>query len=222
MLEVNTKEQSTSAAVLQMLAFIADHDLFDSFTWRTAGAYAPITFWLDCSDLLSWGCADAELVNAENLSLLQQAIADCKAIDPQQGVANGCDLFVCRVNKCRPQGVAYPKNRELWPLFDACGPERAVGLGNPCKPGGARRWEAKIKHAAVKDGPLVYIGHRHCDCFAQMDKCGLKNHDGRIQGFVDEKGKFLNRFEALEVAQKFNQIVTKHPPLDQLLSEDLY
>jgi hypothetical protein len=43
----------------------------------------------------------------------------------------GCDLFVCRERKMRPQGAVYPEDRRFWPLFDACGPEREVGLGNP-------------------------------------------------------------------------------------------
>ena len=37
----------------------------------------------------------------------------------------GTELFSARVRKMRPQGASYklyPK--ELWPLFDACGPER--------------------------------------------------------------------------------------------------
>ena len=33
------------------------------------------------------------------------------------------------------RGAAYPEQRELWPLFDACGEERVIGYGNPYKPG---------------------------------------------------------------------------------------
>lgn len=51
----------------------------------------------------------------------------------------GCvsDLFAARSRKMRPQGAAYKVRypEELWGLFNAAGPEREVGLGNPRKPG---------------------------------------------------------------------------------------
>lgn len=46
------------------------------------------------------------------------------------------DLYAARVRHERPQGAcyaAYP--RQLWPMFDAVGPEREVGIGNPYAPG---------------------------------------------------------------------------------------
>ncbi|UDL15984.1 hypothetical protein QEH42_gp234 [Microbacterium phage Pumpernickel] len=45
-------------------------------------------------------------------------------------------LFAAKSRKMRPQGAYYksiPEN--IWHLFDACGPEREVGMGNPRKPG---------------------------------------------------------------------------------------
>lgn len=46
------------------------------------------------------------------------------------------DLFCARVRGERPQGACYSRYpQELWPLFDAVGPERETGLGNPFKPG---------------------------------------------------------------------------------------
>lgn len=45
---------------------------------------------------------------------------------------NIAELFAARVREMRPQGACYkgyPK--DLWPLFDACGPERETGMGNP-------------------------------------------------------------------------------------------
>lgn len=45
---------------------------------------------------------------------------------------NISELFAARVRGMRPQGACYkgyPK--DLWPLFDACGPERETGMGNP-------------------------------------------------------------------------------------------
>lgn len=123
------------AIVMQILEFIDVEELHGLIWWRTDGEYAPITFWTNSNDLLAWGCADGEEINEETLPLLKQAVEDCKAIDPVCGAITGCELFACRMNKMRPQGAAYPKERELWPLFDACGPERETGLGNPYKPG---------------------------------------------------------------------------------------
>lgn len=43
------------------------------------------------------------------------------------------DLFAARVRSMRPQGAAYKVryDKSIWPLFDACGPEREIGMGNP-------------------------------------------------------------------------------------------
>ena len=78
-----------------------------------------------------------------------------------------------------------------------------------------------IKHSAIKVGNIVYVGHRHHDCFLVMHNCGV-NKIGNVQGFVDESGAFWNRKEALAIATHFNQIRKKHNPLDELTSEDLY
>ena len=41
------------------------------------------------------------------------------------------------------------------------------------------------------------------------------------QGFVTENGYFVDRELGLLIAKNYKQIESKHPPLDQLLSEDL-
>lgn len=47
------------------------------------------------------------------------------------------DLFAARARKMRPQGAAYKVRypEPLWESFNAAGPEREVGLGNPREPG---------------------------------------------------------------------------------------
>lgn len=109
--------------VLQVLSFFSDHDLHDSLWWRTDGEYAPVTFFAKTSDVLSWGMADCEPVTPETLPLLQAAVADCVAVGERRGALCGIELFACRIARRRPQEPAYPQNRDLWPLFDACGPE---------------------------------------------------------------------------------------------------
>ncbi len=79
-----------------------------------------------------------------------------------------------------------------------------------------------IKHAAIKFNNIVYVGKRHNHCIAIMVECGLPIPIRGIQGFVDNKGNFLDRKQALEIAQRCGQIKKKHHPKDELMSEDIY
>jgi hypothetical protein len=86
---------------------------------------------VNCNDIFWWGCADCENVSEETLEDLNNAIKDCSPC-----ITTGLLLYCARAKKMRPQGAAYsyiPK--ELWPLFDECGPKRELGIGNPYAPG---------------------------------------------------------------------------------------
>jgi hypothetical protein len=126
--------------VLRVLATVGT-DNHEDIWWRTDGEYGPVTFWVKCSDLFWWGTADLEELTPENVGLLEQSYRDAKAAAPGDCTAEGYGslLFCCRVRGLRPQGCCYPENRALWPLIDACGPEREVGFGNPYPPGGRGR-----------------------------------------------------------------------------------
>ena len=52
-------------------------------------------------------------------------------------------------------------------------------------------------------------------------KLAHKEHEDE-QGFVNQRGEFLNRFEALLVAAVAGQLIKKTMPADRLFSEDLY
>ena len=121
--------------ICDVLDLFSREDLVGMLSWCCDEEYTPITFWVKCSDTFCWGCADAEDLTPETLPILKQASEDCKAVDRILGSLHACDLFAARIRQMRPQGAAYPKNRDLWPLFDACGPERETGFGNPRKPG---------------------------------------------------------------------------------------
>ena len=111
--------------VLQVTAF----DYCDDLWWRTDGEYAPVRFFVTCNDVFFWGCSDAVDVTPENVELLEQAYREAEAVGAQ---FYGSWLFCARVRQMRPQGAAYPKQASpIWPLFDACGPPRAVDFGNP-------------------------------------------------------------------------------------------
>lgn len=118
-----------------VLKFFEEHDIIGMLYWHCKDKLEAIKFALNTNDLFVWGSADAEAITEDNFELLKKSVQECVAIDPVLGEINGCELFACRMNKMRPQGAAYPENKNLWPLFDACGPEREISLGNPYKPG---------------------------------------------------------------------------------------
>lgn len=91
-----------------------------------------IRFWVLCNDTFFWGTGDGEDITPENVHLLEEASKELAAFGEQ--VRDFCltTLFAAKVRKMRPQGALYKYlDEETWPLFDACGPERDVGLGNP-------------------------------------------------------------------------------------------
>lgn len=127
------KKNVDFAFVLRVLA------LFDGFRglsnddiwWRTdAPEYNPITLFVNCNDLFYWGVADCEEVTPENVELLEKTIKDVEKATKRRRFADL--LFAARVRGSRPQNAYYRYlPEELWPLFDACGPQRAIDVGNP-------------------------------------------------------------------------------------------
>ena len=74
-----------------------------------------------------------------------------------------------------------------------------------------------VKKAAIRLPYITFSGKNHAECIADLKKRS-------IQGFVidDYSGsRFVDRKKALEVAKAAGQIVMKHNPKDQLLSEDM-
>lgn len=132
--------------ILKVLAFFSEeHDSTDSVWWRVDED--GVRFLINCNDLFYWASADCEEITPDNFTVLATAISDCQkalraSADPKisddiyvkvYGFHNGLILFCARVRNERLQGAAYPKEKELWPLFDACGPARPIGIGNPYK-----------------------------------------------------------------------------------------
>lgn len=116
--------------ILCVLRVVADAELCSLVWWRCDGERAPITFFVGCNDLFAWGTADAEPLTPQNIGELERAIADVRATGSLS--ASAPDLFCCRMRGMRPQGAAYPKLAPaVWPLLDACGPERVVDVLNP-------------------------------------------------------------------------------------------
>lgn len=105
----------------------------DGFWWRTDGEYAPVTLFVNCNDFFWWASGDCERVLAENIAVLEEAFQDIDNASDEHIAATWAPLlFVARLRKMRPQGAYYKHIPEvLHVLFDACGPAREAGLGNP-------------------------------------------------------------------------------------------
>lgn len=112
--------------------FSASHaDAYGDLFWRVDD-HQP-TLYANVSDVFAWGGADCEPITPQTLTVLEQAYADLKAVGAEEFTA---ELYAARQRGMRPQGAAYPgAAHESWrrvaALYDSCGPERAVGFGNP-------------------------------------------------------------------------------------------
>lgn len=106
-----------------------DGDLF----WRFETPDSQPQFYTNANDLFHWAVGGAHPVTPENIGALEKAYADVQATSVDIVYhSHAALLFVCRERKERPQGAYYDYlQRETWPLFDACGPKREVGFGNP-------------------------------------------------------------------------------------------
>ena len=76
---------------------------------------------------------------------------------------------------------------------------------------------------------LVVCGFRHSNCLRLVDELNPRwYHTKQIQGFINHKGEFLDRREALVHARECGQLSETHRyyqedhNIDELYSEDLY
>lgn len=87
--------------------------------WRDLLWDEDLQFFVNVGTAFKHATADAEQVTAENLPLLEQAIADCRRVS-SIGECYAGVLFAARVRKTRPTDNYYgglPK--VIRPLFDA-------------------------------------------------------------------------------------------------------
>lgn len=109
-----------------------NYDAHQGWFWRVDGG--AVRLFAVCNDTFVWGCADGEEITPENIGQLRQAFADCQAAERVAGTVYAGELFAARIRQMRPQGACY-KGMEpaIAALFDACGPPREVGPGNPVR-----------------------------------------------------------------------------------------
>ena len=109
-------------------------DAYGDLFWRVDDG--GLRLYANVSDVFAWGGSDCEPITPDALPVLEQAYADLKAVGAEEFTA---ELYAVRQRGMRPQGAAYPSDtheswRKVSALYDACGPERAIGVGNPKKP----------------------------------------------------------------------------------------
>ena len=121
--------------LVKLLKILDDFDSSFDYTYQIHTWNGTIYLSINDSDLFAWGYYGEYYLAPSDIDALRQTYVDSEKVLPRFGSIHAPRLFCCRKSKWRPQGAAYPDEKELWPLFDACGPEREVGLGNPYKPG---------------------------------------------------------------------------------------
>jgi len=116
-----------------VLRLAQDGDFLDELRWHSDGQ--QITIAVEASGIFAWGDADREGITPERLSILAQAVVDLRAIHTGDawdfiGI-HAVELYTCRIRGMRPRRSTYSEEYSAaeQALFDACGPERATGLG---------------------------------------------------------------------------------------------
>lgn len=105
--------------VFELLQITAKHDAHSEVFWTE-----DLKFSIICNDFFWWGCSDAEEITYEDLALLDECLGKDFVWGPL--------LYCAKRRGMRPQGAFYGDIPDkLKPEFDACGPEREVGTGNP-------------------------------------------------------------------------------------------
>ena len=77
----------------------------------------------------------------------------------------------------------------------------------------------RIVCAALFHNNCIYMSEKGHYAIFPMEPIGVLRN--AMQGFVSENGYFVDREIGLLIAEHFNQIAIKHPPMDELFSEDL-
>lgn len=75
--------------------------------------------------------------------------------------------------------------------------------------------------AALQQDDELVVGPRHFDAIMRK-QIGGRDWSRAKQGFIDQRGRFMDRHEAFRVATQAYQIRNSFPGRVQLYSEDLY
>lgn len=136
---------------------MTDKEIFALKVFKLVGKYPntvdellwdeDLNICIGCNDVFWWATADAEPIETEeDYQLLKVTLEECQKMHFCAGIYSDI-LYASRKRKMRPQGAIYKSiYGDMWPLFDACGPERSVGKnGNTPKPDEPKHWFPKRK-----------------------------------------------------------------------------
>lgn len=116
--------------IVNVLNIFSKYDTSEDLFYRVDNGI--VRFFGMCNDTFWWATADCEQITPENFEILETAFADLDKIGGLVAAGQATRLFAARIRKMRPQGAVYKYlDKELWPLFNACGPERTPSWGNP-------------------------------------------------------------------------------------------
>jgi hypothetical protein len=118
--------------VLELFS-LSHADAYGDLFWRVDDGEVKV--FANVSDVFFWGGSDVEQITPQTLPELEGAYADLAAVGGGSFLA---ELYAARRRKMRPQGAAYPGEADeagpaVAALYNACGPERAIDVGNPQK-----------------------------------------------------------------------------------------
>ena len=131
--DIADTEYAFLVRVLELFS-LSHADTYGDLFWRVDDG--RVRLFANVSDVFAWGGSDCEDITPETLPALEQAYADLKAVGAEEFTA---ELYAARQRGMRPQGAAYPSDaheswRKVSALYNACGPVRELGLGNPKAP----------------------------------------------------------------------------------------
>jgi hypothetical protein len=123
--ELNQEPISLNFVLDVLRLFSLDEtDCYGDLFWRCENP-DTIEFFVNVNDIFWWATADLEPITPEDLPAMRQAVADVRKITECKHVSDAFVLWAARKRKMRPQRPAYHMwDKQLWALFDACGPER--------------------------------------------------------------------------------------------------
>lgn len=155
---------------VRVLTAVAEADVHDAIWWQTTDAGpGRIEFFVNCTELFNLGTVDLVPITGDTVKAFEDALEECSRATGGDATY-GPLLFAARVRGERPQGSSYPSDQRLWPLFDACGPERELPMGRLRK----LRWDAAALAAQYMGGGLTLADApvpEH-DCAAAVDAMG--------------------------------------------------
>jgi len=120
----DTNQQHDFILDVLHLFSLDETDCYSALFWRCEEP-GTVSFFVNVNDMFYWATADMEPITPEDLPAMRQALADVRTIT-EQDIYEGFLLWAARKRKMRPQQGAYPDDKRLWALFDACGPARTA------------------------------------------------------------------------------------------------